>query len=216
MFSSCRIRDTTEPRRGRRAEGQRCRIRTILNMMANYQDAPAESIGFFVRLKLRATFGKQMAGNTYKLLELKLRQSHGTEFQNFFAKFMGSLSPGDYVPIRSLGSYGDGGVDGFLDSRGRVYQCYGSFNGKIGDVRKIKAKIREDFRTARQKQPHMVEWCFAHNVIEGLPEEIWAVCKEIEAEASRDRIAISIFGPDRFRETCCKNSFGDPGRPFGW
>ncbi|MCY0149635.1 hypothetical protein OEG84_18460 [Hoeflea sp. G2-23] len=89
--------------------------------------------------------------NWREMLELKLRRSSRTEFQKFHADFMGRLYPNDYIPVGAHGNLGDGGMDGYLQSKNAVYQCYGADNGKSFNVRYVIKKITEDFDLAIKK-----------------------------------------------------------------
>jgi hypothetical protein len=141
-----------------------------------------------------------MEKNVFKLLELKLRQSQGTEFQVFFGAFMTALYPQDYVRIRSVGPHGDDGMDGFLKSIGRVHQCYGSLNGSVSYLNTLCKKIEEDFDTAVNEIGYMKEWCFTHNIVVGMPKAVLDTLEGIERKASNLGIKSSMFGPGHFQE----------------
>ena len=47
-------------------------------------------------------------------LRLKLRQSSGDQFQQFFSLLMEQLHGSDFVRIRPFGQLGDKGCDGYL------------------------------------------------------------------------------------------------------
>lgn len=113
---------------------------------------------------------------------------------------MTALYPDDYVRIRSVGSHGDGGMDGYLRSSARVHQCYGSLNGAITNLRVICKKISEDFDTAVASLGFMKEWCFTHNMVVGMPTEVLNTLTEIEAKAQKIGISTSMFGPDKFQQ----------------
>ena len=67
-------------------------------------------------------------------LELRLRQSHGDAFQDFFSVVMGQLHGSDFVRVRAYGSLGDKGCDGYLQTTGQLFQCYGALNGETNRV----------------------------------------------------------------------------------
>jgi hypothetical protein len=103
-------------------------------------------------------------------LELKLRKSNGDSFQDFFSTVMGKLHGDDFVKIRAFGSLGDYGCDGYLQSSGQVFQCYGALNGDSGKVDYLISKMRTDFDKAAKKLPSiMKEWHMVHNLVDGLP-----------------------------------------------
>jgi hypothetical protein len=65
------------------------------------------------------------------VLELKLRKSIGDAFQEFFSAMMAKLHSDDFVRVRPFGSLGDKGCDGYLQSCGQVFQCYGALNPRV-------------------------------------------------------------------------------------
>ena len=68
-------------------------------------------------------------------LRLNLRQSAVDAFQDFFSDVMQRLHGDDLVRVRPFGQKGDKGCDGYLQSTGQVYQCYGALNGNKGKER---------------------------------------------------------------------------------
>jgi hypothetical protein len=105
-------------------------------------------------------------------LELKLRKSGGDAFQGFFSDVMGRLHGDDFVKVRAFGSLGDKGCDGYLQSCGQVFQCYGALNGDGGKVKYLIKKIETDFKKAAKALPSiMKEWHMVHNLVDGLPIE---------------------------------------------
>jgi hypothetical protein len=118
-------------------------------------------------------------------LELRLRQSSGDAFQDFFGRLMEARYGQDYVRVRPFGRLGDKGCDGYLRSCGRVYQCYGAVNGEGGKVAYLLAKIKEDFAKARDAlRAIMKEWCMVHNLVDGLPIEAVRLLEEIQTSNS--------------------------------
>lgn len=115
-------------------------------------------------------------------LELKLRQSSGDAFQDFFGRIMQARHGDDYVRIRPFGQRGDKGCDGYLASCGRVFQCYGAMNGDGGKVDYLISKMETDFAKARTHlKDVMREWHLAHNLVDGLPIDAVQKLKAIEA-----------------------------------
>jgi hypothetical protein len=105
-------------------------------------------------------------------LELKLRKSSGDAFQEFFSSLMGKLHGDDFVRVRPFGSLGDKGCDGYLQSNGQVFQCYGALNADGGKVAYLIGKMEEDFAKAAKALPSiMKEWHMVHNLVDGLPIE---------------------------------------------
>jgi hypothetical protein len=81
-------------------------------------------------------------------LELKLRKCSRDAFQDFFSKLMERLHGSDFIRVRAFGKLGDKGCDGYLQSTGKVFACYGAINGdgtgkvayfvgKMGEIRLI-------------------------------------------------------------------------------
>src|SRR3954471_9253426 len=107
----------------------------------------------------------------YKLsLSLKLRSSYGTQFQDFFATVMEKVHGSDYVRIRAFGTLGDKGCDGYLQSRGSTFQCFGKLDDAPVNAQKLVAKIEDDYALASLHLGSiMKEWHFVHNLVDGLP-----------------------------------------------
>lgn len=105
-------------------------------------------------------------------LALKLRQSSGDAFQDFFSSVMEKLHGDDFVRVRPFGKKGDKGCDGYLQSNGQIFQCYGAVNGAKDKVNYLIGKMEEDFEKAKNKlSAIMKEWHMVHNLIDGLPIE---------------------------------------------
>jgi len=106
-------------------------------------------------------------------LELKLRKCHGDAFQEFFCSMMLKVHGDDFVRVRAFGQLGDKGCDGYLQSIGQVFQCYGALDG--GGIRKVAyliGKMDEDYlKAAKAVGPIMKEWHMVHNFVDGLPIE---------------------------------------------
>jgi hypothetical protein len=58
-------------------------------------------------------------------LRLKLRQSSGDAFQDFFSEVMEKLHGSNFIRVRPFGQKGDKGCDGYLQPSGQLFQCYG-------------------------------------------------------------------------------------------
>jgi hypothetical protein len=105
-------------------------------------------------------------------LELKLRKCNGDAFQDFFCDVMAKVHSSDFVRVRPFGRLGDKGCDGYLQSSGQVFQCYGAVNGSLGRVAYLITKMNEDFSKAAAAIPSiMKEWHMVHNLVDGLPIE---------------------------------------------
>ncbi|WP_373533047.1 ABC-three component system protein [Vampirovibrio sp.] len=110
----------------------------------------------------------------YKLsLNLKVRSSYGTQFQDFFSTVMEKAHGTDFVRVRPFGSLGDKGCDGYLQSKGQVFQCYGKLEDATINVAKIVAKLESDYALAcNHLETILREWHFGHNLVSGLPTEV--------------------------------------------
>lgn len=114
-------------------------------------------------------------------LELRLRQCNSAAFQDFFSDIMGHLHGDDFVRVRPFGQLGDKGCDGYLNSSGQIFQCYGALNGETKQVAKLTKKMSDDFATAFTKlEVIMLEWHMVHNLIEGMPIEAVTTLKGLE------------------------------------
>jgi hypothetical protein len=132
-------------------------------------------------------------------LELKLRKSSGDAFQDFFSTVMAAVHGSDFIRVRAYGSIGDKGCDGYVQSSGQVFQCYGSLGAQESKVTYLINKIGDDFATALKAIPQiMKEWHMVHNFIDGLP--IPAVEKLDELiKANKDR-KLGFVGIEGFEE----------------
>ena len=114
-------------------------------------------------------------------LELRLRQCSGDAFQDFFSEVMGQLHGDDFVRVRPFGKLGDKGCDGYLNSSGQLFQCYGALNGETKQVAKLTKKMSDDFGTAAAKLAAIMrEWHMVHNLIDGVPTEAVTTLKGLE------------------------------------
>ena len=90
-------------------------------------------------------------------LELKLRKSAGDAFQDFFSTVMEKAHGSDFVRLRAFGKLGDKGCDGYLQSCGQVFQCYGALNGEAVKVAYLVAKMGDDFAKAVSAIPSIMK-----------------------------------------------------------
>ncbi|KFA88870.1 ABC-three component system protein [Archangium violaceum] len=105
-------------------------------------------------------------------LELKLRKCSGDAFQDFFSVMMGKVHGTDFVRVRAYGRRGDKGCDGYVQSSGQVFQCYGALNGDSGKVDYLIGKMEDDYQKAVVAIPSLMkEWHMVHNIVDGLPIE---------------------------------------------
>lgn len=132
-------------------------------------------------------------------LELKLRKSNGDAFQDFFSTVMALLHGDDFVRVRPYGSLGDKGCDGYLQSNGQLFQCYGALAGELKQVATLTTKITDDFAKAlKNLAAIMKEWHMVHNIADGLPVE--AVTTMDSLKKANPTLAFSFLGLEGFSE----------------
>lgn len=130
----------------------------------------------------------------YKIaLRLKLRQTSGDAFQDFFSTVMEKGHGDDFVRVRPFGQKGDKGCDGYLQSSGQLFACYGALNGDKGKVNYLIGKMDDDFAKAKSHLSGiMKEWHMVHNLVDGLPVE--AISKLEELKKSNPGIVFGFVG----------------------
>ena len=133
-------------------------------------------------------------------LELKLRSLHGDALQDFFSTVMERAHKSDFVRVRPFGRLGDQGCDGYLQSSGKLYQCYGKIGDAAVNVETLIDKMVDDVGKARAAFPTtMKEWHFVHNLMDGLPS---AVIPTIEGIRDRHPAhTIGLAGMEWFVDT---------------
>ena len=128
------------------------------------------------------------------LLELKLRRASGNQFQVFFGDIMEEKRGNDYVRVKPYGKLGDKGCDGYLESTGSVFACYGAQNGVAGSVSYLISKMTDDFGKAKSNLGDIMRsWHMVHNIIEGLPVETIQKINALKKENTD--IELSLLGP---------------------
>ena len=132
-------------------------------------------------------------------LELKLRKSSGDAFQDFFSTVMAKAYGSDFVRVRAFGALGDKGCDGYLQSLGHVYQCYGALNADSGKFSYLISKMADDYAKAKAGVSEiMKEWHMVHNLVDGLPTE--AVLKLNELKDANANHGFGFIGMEGFEE----------------
>lgn len=136
-------------------------------------------------------------------LELRLRKCNGDAFQDFFSTVMAQLHGDDFVRVRPFGKLGDKGCDGYLNSSGQLFQCYGAMNGETKQVAKLTKKMTDDFDTAETKLAEIMrEWHMVHNLIDGMPTEAITTLKALET--ANPKLVFGIIGLEGFAERVFK------------
>jgi hypothetical protein len=132
-------------------------------------------------------------------LELKLRKTSGDAFQEFFSQVMQKAHGADFVRLRPFGRLGDKGCDGYLQSVGYVYQCYGALSGDGGRVSYLIGKMGDDFRKAHAGVgSFMKKWHMVHNLVDGLPVE--AIIKLNDLADANPRYTFGFMGLESLEE----------------
>ncbi|HEY6644115.1 ABC-three component system protein, partial [Povalibacter sp.] len=92
-----------------------------------------------------------------------------------------------------------GGCDGYINSSGKLFQCYGALNGDEGKVDYLVKKMGDDFEKAKLKlSAIMKEWQLVHNLVDGLPIEAVETLKAL-AKAN-PQIKFGFFGLESFEK----------------
>lgn len=147
-------------------------------------------------------------------LELKLRTCQGNAFQSFIGDLLEARYGDDFVRVKPYGSLGDKGCDGYRQSDGSVFACYGAQNGAAGSVSTLLAKMDEDLAKAKKHLSDvMTSWLMTHNIVEGLPAE--AVFKLKEMREANPDLTVLFFGPSKIRELMGQLSETDRTRLIG-
>jgi hypothetical protein len=132
-------------------------------------------------------------------LELKLRKCSGDAFQDFFSVMMAEAHGSDFVRVRPYGALGDKGCDGYLQSTGAVYACYGALNGDGGKVAYLIGKMGDDYGKAVIALPAIMKaWHMVHNLVGGLPVE--AILKLEELKLADDKREFGFLGLEGFEQ----------------
>lgn len=133
------------------------------------------------------------------LLELKLRKTNGNAFQDFFSDVMEACHGSDFVRIKPYGKLGDSGCDGYLNSTGDVFACYGAQNGAAPSVNYVVTKLKEDFEKAKENLSDIMNcWHMTHNFIEGVPVEAVEALNELKK--ANPETTLGFFAQPNFRE----------------
>lgn len=147
-------------------------------------------------------------------LELKLRKCSGEEFQDFFSKIMEQAHGSDFIRVRPFGVLGDKGCDGYLQSTGKVFACYGAINGDGGKVATLLKKMGDDYaKAAKEFSKIMKAWTMVHNLVDGLPAE--AILKLAEIQAINPKCPCAFIGMEGFEQIVFSLSEHDIGAMLG-
>jgi hypothetical protein len=132
-------------------------------------------------------------------LELKLRKCSGEEFQDLFSNVMEKVHGSDFIRVRAFGALGDKGCDGYLQSTGKLFACYGALNGDGGKVAYLIGKMENDYaKAAKEFASIMKAWAMVHNLVDGLPAE--AILKLDEIQAINPKCPCGFIGMEGFEE----------------
>ena len=132
-------------------------------------------------------------------LELRLRKANSDAFQDFFSTVMGLLHGDDFVRVRPYGALGDKGCDGYLQSGGQLFQCYGALAGELKQVATLTTKMTDDFAKAlKNLAAIMKEWYMVHNIADGLPVE--AITTMDALRKGNPKVTFGFIGVEGFSE----------------
>ncbi|WP_156338289.1 ABC-three component system protein [Chondromyces crocatus] len=107
-------------------------------------------------------------------------RKQGTAFQDFFADMMDAVHPSDFERVRPYGNHGDLKCDGYLRSRGLVFQVYAPREMKLPA---LKRKISVDFNGAKKHwKKEMRGWVLVHNDADGLPAEAVKLLEDLRTQ----------------------------------
>lgn len=110
-----------------------------------------------------------------------LRKSNGDAFQDFFSRVMAATYGPDFVRVRPFGALGDMGCDGYLQSTGNVYACYGAINAAPDRVNYLISKMDSDYAKAKNALTSIMKGCcFVHNLVDGLPMQAVLKLEELK------------------------------------
>jgi hypothetical protein len=140
--------------------------------------------------------------------ELKVRNSSGTAFQDFFSTVMEKVHTNDFVRVRPFGSLGDKGCDGYLASSGQVFQCFGKLDNAAVNVTSLVHKLDSDYNlAATHLQSIMKEWHFGHNLVNGLPVAVVLKIENMKIDYPKHKFG--LIGPAGLEERVFKLSPAD-------
>ncbi|UMY19112.1 hypothetical protein MMB17_07385 [Methylobacterium organophilum] len=127
-------------------------------------------------------------------LALLVRSASGTAFQDFFSKVMEKRHGADFLRVRAMGSLGDKGCDGYLQSTGCVFQCFGKTEDAALNVKTLVKKLNDDYALAsKHLGAIMKEWHFGHNLVNGVPIEFVMAVEALKT--ANPQHVIGVIGP---------------------
>lgn len=130
---------------------------------------------------------------------LMVRSVSGTAFQDFFSKVMERRYGSDFQRVRAMGSLGDKGCDGYLQSTGCVFQCYGKTEDAALNVKTLVKKLNGDYALAgKHLGAIMKEWHFGHNLVNGVPVEFVLAVEALKV--ANPKHVIGVIGPAALEE----------------
>lgn len=106
----------------------------------------------------------------------------------------------DFVRVRAFGALGDKGCDGYLQSTGKVFACYGALNAASDKVQYLIKKMDDDFAKALNALAAiMKEWHMVHNLVDGLPTD--AILKLEALKKANTGHSFGFVGMEGFEAT---------------
>ncbi|MBI3128474.1 MAG: hypothetical protein HYZ11_12785 [Candidatus Tectomicrobia bacterium] len=123
-----------------------------------------------------------------KNFQVRFLRSTATEFQNLFSDIMQRVYKADFQKVRPYGKHGDLKCDGFLSSKGAVYQCYAPRELK---EKETIHKIKVDYPGAKKHwRDQMKQWVFVHNDNDGLPG---GVVRHLHVLKTSEKKKVEVF-----------------------
>ncbi len=132
-----------------------------------------------------------------KIIEDKISQLTGNEFQDFCDRLFLKLYPDDYTPVRAGGPKGDMKNDGYCPKARTFFAAFGTRSAKIAD---IKSKIKSDLVGCLEKQSDVKKWVFITN--DTLVGEVEAFIDELRV--THNPLVIEILGHKKITEEILK------------
>ncbi|MEV5704522.1 ABC-three component system protein [Actinoallomurus sp. NPDC052274] len=133
------------------------------------------------------------------MLNAKLDELHGQEFEDFFYDLMCARYP-SFLDVRTHGNLGDRGSDGLLLSDGKLYACNGP---QAVNPSRLKSKIATDVRKAiALRGGEFKTFVFVHNDRRGMLPAVSSALAD--ARNAYPRLSFENFGHRSFYNELCR------------
>lgn len=119
--------------------------------------------------------------------QLRIHQSAGEAFQDFFSDLMNAVYGDRFQAVRPWGNLGDRGNDGFIADEAHYFQLHAPHADSRPDPVGAAGKARDDFAKLLQAYPQLKHYTFVHNDrYRGMPVQVTDALQDI---ASRFGVA---------------------------